>query len=305
MNAAEPHTSHGQLDVGVIYTHERHLVGRLLATLAASAPGWDLRSILVDNASAEGVGAWRDIVPRTTVLRNSARLGYAPNLNRILAASMAPFVLLLNTDMHFDPANRCLTRMLEFMEATPRCGLSTCGIYRPDGGYAFPARGPQTWRVLAARRLGLARLFRRSLDRYLYRQFAPHDTFGCEWVSGCFMLLRREAWREVGFFDERFAKYFEDVDYGRRMRLAGWQVMHHGAAWCIHDEQRDSARLISRDALRHARSYWQWSRKWGLSGKWEAQAGQPAGTVSLDNPVGESVAYSVEQLPDLDRRSAA
>ena len=45
------------LDIGVIYTHERELMPRLLATMAASGDGLRMRLILVDNASADGVGA--------------------------------------------------------------------------------------------------------------------------------------------------------------------------------------------------------------------------------------------------------
>ena len=78
-------------------------------------------------------------------------------------------------------------------------------------------------------------------------------------------MIRREAFEDVGYFDEGFAKYFEDVDICYRMARSGWRVMHHGATHCYHLEQRASKGLWSTDALRHLGSYFRWHWKWGLS----------------------------------------
>jgi GT2 family glycosyltransferase len=258
-----PGVQTADLDVGVIYTHERELMPRLLASLRDSAGGRWMRLVLVDNASTEGVGPWRSIVPGTLVLRNHERLSYAANLNRILAASTARYVLLLNTDMQFDPAERCLARMIAFMESRPDCGVAGCRIYHPDGRYAWPARRFQTLPVVLARRFGLGPFMRRTLDHYLYRDRSPYESFPCDWLSGCFLMVRREALADVGWFDEGFGKYFEDVDFCLRMSRAGWRVMYHGGTYCYHLEQRASKRLFSADAWRHFRAYLRWLRKWG------------------------------------------
>ena len=89
------------LDIGVIYTHERELMPRLLETMSASGERLRMRLILVDNASSDGVEAWCDQFAETRILANDHRLGYAANLNRTLAASTARYILLMNTDMYF------------------------------------------------------------------------------------------------------------------------------------------------------------------------------------------------------------
>lgn len=63
----------------------------------------------------------------------------------------------------------------------------------------------------------------------------PVDT---AWVSGSLMLVRRRCLLEVGRFDERFASYVEDVDYGMRAGRAGWRVV---ADPTIHARHRGSA----------------------------------------------------------------
>jgi GT2 family glycosyltransferase len=112
--------------------------------------------------------------------------------------------------------------------------------------------------MIAARRLGLARLFPDALRDYLYLDRDPTSTFACDWVSGCFLMLRRAALSGVDEFDERFVKYLEDVDFCDRLAKAGWKVLHHGGTWCYHHEQRASRRWFSRDAARHVTSYMKW-----------------------------------------------
>ncbi len=183
--------SAADLDVGVIYTHERDWMSRLLPTLARSGDDLRLRLILVDNVSADGTARWESHVAQTTVLRNTHRVGYAPNLNRILEASTAPLVLLLNTDMEFDPAEQCLSKMVRFMREHPCCGLAGCRLYHPDGTYGYPARRFQTLGVIAGRRTPLAPLFRQAVDRYRYEDQSHTKAFECDWLSGCFLLVRR------------------------------------------------------------------------------------------------------------------
>ncbi|HEV3339932.1 MAG TPA: glycosyltransferase [Pirellulales bacterium] len=246
------------LDVGVIYSGERHFLLPLLDTMSQVTGNLQVRLILVDNASRDGVAASTSWPGTATVLYNARPLSYAANLNRILAAATARYVLLLNTDMEFDPAEACLSKMVGFMDCRPACGVSICRVYHPDGGYAHPARRFQTLATIAARRLGLAWAFRTALREYLYLDRDPGSTFACDWISGCFLMLRRAALADVGGFDERFAKYLEDVDFCDRLARSGWQAVHHGGTWCYHHEQRASRQLFSLDAARHLSSYVKW-----------------------------------------------
>jgi N-acetylglucosaminyl-diphospho-decaprenol L-rhamnosyltransferase len=248
------------LDIGVVYTGERELMPRLLTSMAASGDGLRMRLILVDNASPDGVEAWLPHFPETMVLRNDRRLGYAANLNRVLDASTARYVLLMNTDMYFEPREQCLGRMVAFMDSQPRCGVAGCRLFHADGVDAHAARRFQTLPLILARRCGLGRLLRGTVDSYFYAEHQPDDTWACDWLSGCFLMVRREAIASVGHFDEGYGKYFEDVDFCLRMSQAGWQVMYHGAASCVHLEQRASRNPFSADAWIHLRSYFRWLR---------------------------------------------
>jgi GT2 family glycosyltransferase len=253
------------LDIGVIYTHERDLMPKLLSSLAASGDGLKMRLLLVDNVSQDGAEEYRNYFPETIIQRNEKRLFYGANLNRVIRASSGRYVLLMNTDMYFNPPEQCLARMVKFMDQHPDCGISGCRLYHAEGDFAFPARRFQSLPLILARRLGLSRLMRKTIDRHLYRENAIDDVWECDWLSGCFLMVRREAINDVGFFDEGFKKYFEDVDMCLRMARAGWRVMYNGGTFGYHLESRGSKRLFSLDAQRHLRSYLRWIWKWGFS----------------------------------------
>lgn len=252
------------LDIGIIYSGERHFMSPLVTSLVESDGSDNFRIILVDNNSPDGVDEWEALFATTSRVENREPLGYADNLNRILEASSARYVLLMNTDMYFEAGSRCLAKMVDFLDENPDCGLASCGIYHPDGAYAHPARRFQTIRAIAARRLGMQSFFPDAIPSYLCMDQDHRGRVECDWVSGCFMMIRREAFEQVGYFDNRFAKYFEDVDMCRRMSAAGWRVMINGAARCCHHEQRDSKRVLSRDAFLHLQSYLRWIAKWGF-----------------------------------------
>ena len=253
------------LDIGVVFTHERDLLPDLLSTLRSSGNGLRMRLILVDNHSKGGVEDYRQAFADTLIIPNTRRLHYAANLNRVLHVSSAKYILLLNTDMYFDPEEQCLTRVVAFMDSHPDCGIAGCRLYHADGDFAYPARRFQTLSTIVARRLGLGRFFKRTLNNYLYREHAVTDSFPCDWLSGCFLMVRRQAIEQVGGFDVGYGKYFEDVDFCLRVARAGWQVMYHGGAYGYHLEQRASKRLFSLDARVHLRSYLRWLWKWGLA----------------------------------------
>jgi len=272
------------LDIGLIYTAEASWIRPLLSSLWESRGDLRMRLILVDNRTSQGPPPWSGIFDETRVIRNPRRLGYAPNLNRIAEQSDAPLLLLLNTDMLFDPAAGCLERMVRFMGQHPQCGVAGCRLLHRDGSEGYAARRWPSWRAIAARRIpGLGHVWSQHAADHLYLDRPIDGTFECDWLSGCFLLLRREAREEIGAFDEGFRKYFEDVDYCWRMKQAGWQVMYHGATNCVHFEQRGSRMVFSGDAITHLRSF----ARWGWKQRWRRGKGVPLPPDLVAIPVGE------------------
>lgn len=97
---------------------------------------------------------------------------------------------------------------------------------------------------------------------YLYKLFPQNRFFGRErmtwWerndirevdvVTGCFMLVRREAIKQVGMMDERFFMYAEETDWCYQFKHAGWKVMFAPVGEIIHFSGQ-STRQIQGDML--------------------------------------------------------
>jgi GT2 family glycosyltransferase len=80
----------------------------------------------------------------------------------------------------------------------------------------------------------------------------------CDWVSGSFMLARREALLGAGLMDERFFLYCEEPDLCLRMKNAGWQVRHLPTMQILHHARRRgyNQQMIAQEAYAH-RQYMQ------------------------------------------------
>jgi len=273
------------LDVGLIYTYEDAWMMPIVRSLARSGPGLRMRLLLVDNASERGVEPWMHEFSESVAIRNDRRLGYAANLNRILERSAARHVLLLNTDMFFDPREACLTKMVRFMDRNPNCGLSSCRLYRYDNSYAYGPRRYPSVRGAIGRRFESLGLFHQHVEDAHYRDHDPHSSFACDWFTGCLFMARSTAVEKVGLLDEGFKKYYEDVDWCGRFNDAGFDVVHNGGTYCFHAEQRASKKIFSVDGRKHLKSFARWLWKW---------RSRPRGASDFFEPAASATHASVE-----------
>jgi GT2 family glycosyltransferase len=101
--------------------------------------------------------------------------------------------------------------------------------------------------------------------------YFPHDrTLTVDVLVGCFSMIRREAFDAVGLLDEGLFMYGDDVDWCRRARNAGWQVVFYPGAQAIHDRGKITAPYPIRFAVAQQRSvlhYWTKHHSfWGVLG---------------------------------------
>jgi GT2 family glycosyltransferase len=113
------------------------------------------------------------------------------------------------------------------MDAHPEVGIAGCRQVDAEGQlWATARRFPGVLRALgeaigperlpAAGRLGETEL---DLARY-------EREIECDWITGSFLLVRREALARTGLLDERFFFYSEEVDLCLRVKQSGWRVRH-------------------------------------------------------------------------------
>jgi len=228
----------------------RELLAECLASVAETAGEIELETVVVDNGSSDGSPAMvRERFPRVLVIANRDNLGFARANNQAIAATTAPYVLMLNSDARL--SRGALRVMLECLMAAPRAGLVGAQLRHPDGRFQRShARFPNL-RQEALVLSGLGRL----LYGAWYPSFGPDDDVRArvvDWVSGACMLARREPLSQVGGFDEGYVTYGEEMDLCYALRQAGWEVWYEPAATVIH---HGAASTASMTADREARLY--------------------------------------------------
>jgi N-acetylglucosaminyl-diphospho-decaprenol L-rhamnosyltransferase len=208
--------------VFVTYNSAR-LLERVLASLAAALRGISFQCVVVDNASRDAsVALLERHAGGYQLIRNRHNVGFARASNQALPHVRGKYVLLLNPDAVLP--EDALRETLAFMEAHPRCGILGVKLLDADGALQPSCRYFPTPLNLFVQRAGLHRLFSRvrmadDLDWDHARVRA------CDWVPGCFYLVRRRLIDEVGLFDPRYFLYYEEVDHCRAAKRAGWEVV--------------------------------------------------------------------------------
>jgi hypothetical protein len=119
------------------------------------------------------------------------------------------------------------------MEAHPRCGVLGVKLIWRDGVLQPSCRYfPTPWNVFLGR-TGLKRFFpgTRLIDDMSWDHASVRE---CDWVPGCYYLIRREVIEHIGLFDPRYFLYYEEIDHCRRVRQAGWSVTYCPFTQVVH-----------------------------------------------------------------------
>ena len=199
----------------------------------------NLEIIIVDNNSSDGsVEILEKQYGHIKLIRNSSNLGFAKANNIGINASMGRFIALINSDIIVH--KNCLNTLIRFMDNNPEIGAAGPRILNPDRTVQISARkSPGIWNNLC-QVLGLNKLFpKSSFFSDWFMTYWQHDSVRkVDALSGCFIIVRKEAVRETGVLDEKFFFYGEDLDWCKRFRDKGWdialcpdaQATHFGAA---------------------------------------------------------------------------
>ena len=271
------------ISVAVVSYNTRDLLRACLQSLLTrQAEGEATLEIMVaDNGSTDGsVEMVRAEFPTVQLIETGGNVGFGRANNAALADARGRHFALVNSDAEVLP--NALAQSLAFLDAHPDVGLAGGQLLWPDG------RDQTSWGDDPT----LGGVFREQtfLGAFWDRLHPPTPNSGgagedrasagassalappelgaggasyrdVDQICGAFMLIRREAWRQVGGFDPHYFMYNEDVDLNVRLRRAGWRVVflphvritHHLGASSSAD-WRKRARMVS--AYNESRYYY-------------------------------------------------
>lgn len=218
----------------VTWKSREDIVGCLEALLRQQS-GMVFDVWVIDNASGDGTDRLvRERFPNVHCLVNGKNRGFAAAANQGIHASRGNYVLLLNPDATVAPD--ALVSLAEFFEADPDVGIVGGRLLNLDGTIQPSVRGFPTFASQALILLKLHHVVRqaRALRTYFQADFPYEKQQDVAQVKGAFFCIRRRMLERIGFLDERFWIWFEEVDLCKRAHDAGWRVCYLPEATATH-----------------------------------------------------------------------
>lgn len=190
---------------------------------------------IIDNASRDGsADALRQEYPNITLIENQTNVGFGRANNQAVPFVKGKYVLLLNTDAFVAPDT--IQKTYTFMETNPDTGILGVRLVGRDGVLQPSCRYfPTPWNIFI-NRIGLKRIFRIFKDVKMVDDMDwNHESVRqCDWVPGCYYMVRKEVIDQIGLFDPRYFLYFEEVDHCFAAKQAGWNVTYFPDTTVVH-----------------------------------------------------------------------
>ena len=224
--------------VAVIVLNWNGLDDTLACLQSLSCLDLPVHKVVVDNGSVDGsVPIIRERFPDVTIIVNGNNLGYTGGNNVGLqhAVSLhADYALLLNNDTEVAPDSVRL--LVEAVEADEMVGIAGPTIYYYDQPHViWSAGGAIDWQRGRTCMVGLNEPDRGQFSR---------DPRQVDFVTGCALLIKREALERIGPLDDRFFAYYEEAEWCVRAHRAGFKIVHAPLAQVWHktspEAQQDS-----------------------------------------------------------------
>lgn len=195
--------------------------------------------IIGDNGSFDGsvealrmyVGDYKNI----QVFENKENLGFAKGHNVLADKAKGEYLFFLNSDTELKDTG--LIGMVDFLDNNPRIGILGGRLENPDG-LPQPSAGSfynifnLFLMLFGGERFGLLRL-------------SPTFEKKVDWVSGGSMMIRKDLFKKMGGFDERFFMYFEDMELCFRAKKLGFRTYFYPKVKIVHKELGSSNRTYA------------------------------------------------------------
>lgn len=215
------------LSIIIVSYNTKEFLKKCLLSIAQHKPNkFTVEVIIVDNHSTDGSSNLvKKEFPKVVLIENEKNLGFSKANNRGIQKAKGRYILFLNPDTEL--SQNVISEMVAFMDKNREVGAATCKILMPNGKMDEAChRGfPTPWGAFSYF-LGLSKLFPRSrlFSSYTlgWKNFEKiHKIDAC---AGAFMMVRRKAGEEIGWWDENYFWYGEDLDFCYRLKEKGWEI---------------------------------------------------------------------------------
>ncbi len=205
-----------------------------------------IEAIVVDNdssdSSAEMVQAE---FPQILLIANDRNRGFTAANNQGLSLSRGRHLLLLNPDT--EVVGDALRAMVSYMDEHADVGVLGPQLRYPDGSLQASRRRFPTLATALVESTVVQEWWpdNRFIRRYTVADRPDNVVQQVDWLVGACLLVRRQVYEQVGGLDEGYFMYSEELDWCRRVKMAGWQIVYLPTAIIIHHEGKSSEQIVA------------------------------------------------------------
>jgi GT2 family glycosyltransferase len=244
------------LSIIIVNWNTKDLLTQCIKSIISDTTQFDTEIIVVDNASHDGSQeAIRNIFPFVNLICNESNLGFAKANNIGLKISKGDYICLINTDVEILPG--CIGAMMKYIKKNTKIGLLGPETFEGDRKtIQMNFKKEETLLRALARTIWLDNLFP-NIGLY-----TKNITQQVDVISGCFWMVGRKAFKEVGYLDESFFFYGEDKDWCKRFKKLKWEIVHYTGAKIIHYGNKSSSIAPYKYHLLLEKAYLQYWKKY-------------------------------------------
>ncbi len=218
-----------ELSVCIVTYNNSDKIADALSSIKEHTKGVDYHLYISDNASCDKtLQLVNECFEDATVIQNGSNIGFGKAHNSVLKHINSKYHAVINPDivLSYD----VLSALCSYLDKHEDTVMVTPKVLFPDGSeQVLPKRRP-TFKYLVTRRLpGFSKL----KDEYTRSGEEFNSPTELDFCSGCFFVIRTDAFKKLNGFDDRFFMYMEDADltlrakeFGKTMLLPNECVIH-------------------------------------------------------------------------------
>jgi GT2 family glycosyltransferase len=211
-----------------------------LQSISKHTRGVSFEIFVIDNASTDktvemlqSLGSLLSY-PTFTIISNSENRGFACANNQGIARAKGRYILLLNPDTRL--RENSFSTMIAHMDKNPSCGILGCRLCNSDGSDQDSVRRFPRFLDQCLILLKLHHIFLNTppINRYLCKNFNYAIHQEVDQVMGACFMIRKEVLTLIGPLDEGFFNWFEEVDFCKRTKNAGYTICYTPETTVVH-----------------------------------------------------------------------
>jgi GT2 family glycosyltransferase len=199
---------------------------------------------VVDNASRdESAKTVRVEFPQVKLIANQENRGFATANNQAIKQASGEYILLLNPDTII--LNNAIGKCLNFFKNRPKIGILGCKLLNSDKTWQPSCRTFPTLLSQVVILLKIHNFFPSLIKKYLMLEMNPQKMQEVDQVMGAFFLIKNEVIKKIGLLDEKYWIWFEEVDFCKKAKSAGYKILYWPDASIIHYKAKSFTQALT------------------------------------------------------------